>query len=760
MPYEDETVLNSALLGQDFMHDNDPFPAEDDLSGKTILLSFLDYEGDSPGESTLLISCLLNLWSQYSGHCVQIVVVFPELNGTLEETVKSWLGEEGLGVTFPAIHSFDIWKSFMTGIEDGTEGVRPHSFILERYDPDHWIIRKRYYVSPPDCNDLGGYLLAFIDERDPIDLEMVMDVSGSMNSTPPNANDTKFEMMKQAITKIGDYLKTEAHCDDRMGLIWFTDDVSEYPNSDSQKLLRITTNWAELRFQVNSHGTGNCTAMGAGLQTAFNTLTDSTQKFVILCTDGMQNINPLVIPVEDYEGEDYVIKNGDARCGPPSQIDLAPTGTKISSYGTCVHTIGIGIIADYDLLLDGIATKTQGFYQGTNDPGRDLQDSYFSLLCNCMGRGSPSILYSNNGNLSVEEHEKVEIFYLNSSIRKITVILSWKKSQGSNFMFWLYSPDGALLNLHNEMRIYEHHCMATIYLPKRQNGEYLKHIGEWRMMIRGELPTNTADYHVIIIGEDRDIKLVFDFPRKLLEVGDLFPIKVSVLKKKKPIAIEPKEIVLEKKLLPTPLPELLAEYKVSPNELLQKTKTRSDKAPKNLLNLKLKAMTSDPQFQKRLMPYTKKYSLQEGDLEYKIEKEEIIIPVALEQPGLHTFKIKARYESPEDGPICRTDMISIIVSPGKADPEKTDIDFKEISTEELKGKIIDIIPRNKKGQLLGPGHSHEFKLQAGKKEFDVEFKDLLDGTYQIELPEKEMVEIKEKDLDITFHNNLIWSGKL
>jgi len=66
--------------------------------------------------------------------------------------------------------------------------------------------------------------------------------------------------------------------------------------------------------------------------------------------------------------------------------------------------------------------------------------------------------------------------------------------------------------------------------------------------------------------------------------------------------------------------------------------------------------------------------------------------------------------------------------------------------------------------LLGPGYSYEFKLQVGEKEFDVEFEDLLDGTYQIELPvsEKEMAEIKEKelDVDITFHNNLIWRGKL
>jgi len=298
--------------------------------------------------------------------------------------------------------------------------------------------------------------------------------------------------------------------------------------------------------------------------------------------------------------------------------------------------------------------------------------------------------------------------------------------------------------------------MATINLPKRQSGENLKYVGEWRMFIRGELPITPADYHVFIIGDDTEVKHLVDFPRKPYEVEDILPIKVAVLKGKKPIVLKPEDITIEMKSLPVPLPKLLAEYKVSVNELLQKMKKGAKKVPKNLLVLKLNAMTSDPQFQKRLIPSTKQISIQKGNHEVRIENGAIIIPIALEQPGLHTFNIKVRHEDSEAGPICRTDMISIIVLPGKANPDETKIDFIEPSTDKRNGKSIKIIPRNKKGQLLGPGYSNEFKLQVGKKESDVEFKDLLDGTYQIELPVKE----EELDVDITFHNNLIWRGKL
>ncbi len=717
--------------------------------GKIILLSFID---EAYGECESVILCLEALWNKFGGgdHGVQIVAVVHE---TTKDDAISWLAGR---VTFPVIHSLDIWNQFMFGIDSPDI---PHVFIIDRT----MEIRKRIFGDDIlNCDFLECELLDVIIDREPIDLEMVMDVSDSMNRPPSGL--TKFEMMKQAISIIGDYLKDNSLCNDKMGLIWFTDDVSEYQNPSGQKLFPIPANWdeeADLRGKINDHETGICTAMGAGLQTAFDTLSPSTQKkFVILCTDGIQNINPLVKKVVDH----YQIINGDDWCGLPSEIVPEHPGIDIADYNTRVHTIGIGITASYEPLLEEIATKTNAFYQGTNDPYTDLDFIYLTTLCNCMAGGSPSILYHNTDSLSVEEHEKAEIFYLNNSVRKITVILSWKKSQESNFMFWLYSPDKTLLNLHNEMRLHENHCMATIYLPKRQNGEDLEYIGKWRMMIRGELPTTPADYHVFIIGEDIAVKVLVDFPRKSYEVGDILPIKVAVLKGKKPIVVKPKEIILEIKSLPVPLPELLAEYKVSVKELLQKTKTRIKKVPKNPLILKLNAMTSDPQFQKRLMPFTQRLSLQKGDFEFKIENKKTFIPIKLEQPGLHSFKITVRYEDPENGPICRTDMISIIVMPGKADPEQTKINFIEPSTDKLKGKIINITPRNKEGQLLGPGYSYEFKLQIGKKEFDVEFEDLLDGTYQIELPisEKEMVEIKEKelDVDITFHNNLIWRGKL
>jgi hypothetical protein len=401
----------------------------------------------------------------------------------------------GLGVTFPAIQddaSFSIFSSY----SPGDYGV-PHNYIIGR----DMVIRKDILGAVSE-DVLEGNLMDVVYMRSPVDVEMVMDVSDSMNNPSPGdpAGDAKFVMMKQAATMIADFLNDHGQADDRMGLVWFTDDASEYVNPLVQKLLPIQTNIVDLKNQIDAHDTGICTAMGAGIQKAFDTLSGSAHdRFAIVCTDGMQNIEPKVTQVgAHYE----IIDSGGWLCGGHSSVPAHP-GTNITAYTTCLHTIGIGITATYASLLQEIADATGGFYRATNDPETDLDLIYFLDLCNCLVGGSPTIVHHNAGRLHEKECEAVEYFSLNRSARKVTAMLSWKKSQKSNLTFWLYAPDGTLLYMPEEMKFFKHHCMITFYLPRIQNGSQLPHTGQWRMVIRGETPMGYADYHAFIIAEDQ-----------------------------------------------------------------------------------------------------------------------------------------------------------------------------------------------------------------------------------------------------------------
>jgi hypothetical protein len=663
----------------------------------------------------------------------------------------------GLGVTFPAIQddaSFSVFASYSPGYY----GV-PHSYVIGR---DMVIAKDLLGFMAEDV--LEGHLMDAVYMREPIDLEMVMDVSDSMNSTSPSdpLGDSKLTMMKRATTMITDLLNDHGQVSDRMGLVWFTDDASEYQNAAGQKLLPVQANCADLKAQIAAQGTGTCTAMGAGLQTAFDNLSSSVQKrFAVLCTDGMQNIEPKVTKVgSHYE----IIDSGGWLCGGHSALAPHP-GVDIASYSTCIHTIGVGITANYASLLQEIANGTNGFYLGTNDPENDLDLIYFVDLCNCLADGSPAVVHHNAGAFYPEECQAVDRFYVNRSVRKVTVMLSWKSSQPSNLTFWLHSPDGTLLDLHNEMKLFETHCLATIHLPRRQDGQEVEHVGEWRLVIRGETHGGCADYHAFVIAEDRETKYHVDFPRKLYELGDILPIKIRLTESEEPV-LRVNDIVMEEAHLRTPLAELLAQFKVSSYELMQKPRVRrgEHRTAPILLLLKLEAMASDRRFSELLTPTRNELSLRKGSLQCKIGEEGLLVPVALEQSGLCSFKVTVHCDTEKNGPISRTDMVSVYVGPGKANPERTSVRPAEISVKGLTGAIVYITPRNGRGQLLGPGLGHEFTAMAGKQALEAEVSDPLDGTYEIELliPKKVRTKAKEKrvPVDIGFQGAPIWKGEL
>ncbi len=661
----------------------------------------------------------------------------------------AWLN--GAGVTFPAIlDSAGIFASYCPP-SSPDYGYVPHNYIIGR----DMVIRMDH-VGAMDEATLRGQIMDVVYMRDPIDLELVMDVSDSMNSGAPGApgGDSKLVMMKQAATIITDFLKDHGQTDDRMGLVWFTDDVSEYENALSEKLLPIPANWADLRSQINTHGTGMFTAMGAGLQTAFETLSASThQRFVILCTDGMQNIEPKVTQVG---GHYEIIDSGGWVAGPHSSVPAHP-GVDITTYNARVHTIGIGIEATYAALLQEVANATDGFYRGTNDPDHDLDLIYLLDLCNCMAGGSPAVAHHSAGRLQAGVCEAVENFYLNSSVRKITVMLSWKKSEGGDLTFWLYGPDGSLLHLGQEMKFFESHCLATIYLPRIQDGSALPYVGQWRMVIRGETRGSGADYHAFVIAEDRKVHFHLDVPKKYYEVGDILPIKVKLTESQKPV-VRVNEIIMETSQLRLPPAELCAQYKVSAYELTRQTTGKKRRKLENPLVLKLRAMASDPACRELLKPVRKKSSLLEGSLDCKIREKEIVVPILLQQPGLVSYKITVNCGTAQSGPIYRTDMVSVHVGPGRADPGQTRVSLSEILEKDFTGALINVAPKNRLGQLLGPGLEHEFKTVAGKQAVEITVEDQLDGTYQIEA---NLSKFKgETPVSIMFQGKPIWKGEL
>jgi hypothetical protein len=734
-----------------------------DYAGKVVVLATVEYwNWPSCGR---ILSIMQNLWEKYQGHGVQMVGMHTSISPNYYGAVGAaydWLTDPAYicdKITFPVIQPDQSTynKTYYDYVPEDTRDYPPNLWIINRnqvichysnlYDPT--------LPDPALKDSIEDSILECLYVREPVDLELVMDVSGSMRSSS-TGGDSKLVLMKQASKMLIDFLYWNGKAEDRVGLVWFTDNASEYERQ-GQKLFPVKNNVAnltDLKNQIDTLGMGNCTAMGAGLQTAFSTLEPSTNKrYMILLTDGMQNIEPKLARLNDHceiiDGSDRNI------CGAHSNVAARP-GVDIASYNTGVHTIGVGITATYESLLQDLSNETDGQFLATNQPSADLDLIYFVDLCNCLAGSSPAIVHHHAGTFSPNECQAIETFKLNQSVRKITAIVSWEKSKEGSMAFWLHAPDGTILDLHQEMKLFDAYAMATIYLPKEQDGNILPHVGEWQIIVRGETGSAT-EYHTMVIAEDPETRIWFDYPKKRYEIGDIVPLRIRMEESQQALPLA-QEIHLEKTTLRTPVPEVLARYQSIPRQLEERVHTTSQIYELNPLETKMEALSIDPAFKDVLKPQKISSSLREGTLDCYINEREIILPVLLTEPGLNTFLINFEFDSNDTGPISRVSMASVHVLPGEVDPEQSIINMIPVSKERTKGCMIYFTPRNKTGHLLGPGFADELKLFLGKQQTKPNIEDLLDGTYRIEVLEGRDILAKTQPIRLIFKNKTIWTG--
>lgn len=149
--------------------------------------------------------------------------------------------------------------------------------------------------------------------------------------------------------------------------------------------------------------------------------------------------------------------------------------------------------------------------------------------------------------------------------------------------------------------------------------------------------------------------------------------------------------------------------------------------------------------------------MKKGELDFKITDKTFLVPVVLNQPGLHSFKVSVHGENAAQGPINRTDVVSVIVGPGKADAKQSSVSFVEVTLREKALARFQVTPKNAAGQWLGPGYSQEFQAMVGRQSGKVEVKDQLDGSYQVELvlPKK-----RPAPVTVLVRGEPLWKGNI
>ena len=223
----------------------------------------------------------------------------------------------------------------------------------------------------------GGTLV----DRDPVDVMLVLDLSGSMLSPACPGCQAKLDVLKDAVEIFVQLWTALAVPTDRLGITYFRTNVDEF-DAGGTVLLPVIPNAGAMIGDVQAQTTTpfDLTAMGGGLQSALNLLTDATRpRNVILLTDGMQNVNPMVRRIDDSPpagafhleiDDDPALTTGS---GVPPTVPPTELGPALDRK---INTIAVGASDPWVALLQEIASETGGLHKATTAPDDELRRFY------------------------------------------------------------------------------------------------------------------------------------------------------------------------------------------------------------------------------------------------------------------------------------------------------------------------------------------------------------------------------------------------
>lgn len=560
----------------------------------------------------------------------------------------------------------------------------------------------------------GGNLV----DRDPVDVMLVLDLSGSMLSLACPTCNQKLQVLKDAVELFIQLWTAVTVPDDLIGVTYFKTNISEF-SSNNNILVPVLPNADQIISDVHGQTTvsTNLTAMGGGLQSAINNLTDATRpQNIILFTDGMQNVNPMVQTIDDSPplGAFHLeINNEPGR----TNSDINPTDppTRLdTNLGIKINTIGVGATSSFVDLLDNIASDTGGISKLTTAPDDDLRRFYVEELINVLKEFSPQLISYRYGRTNISS-TTTETFTINKSAYRVILKLSWKRGDKLTFRV---EKDGLDITRFGKIINDSYYQIFFIDLPVEIQGQTLNSGGNWKMLIEG---TEGANYEAAAIADEVLFEYDFDIGRKDYVVGEPLELNVRLTIGKRPVTDA--ERVTTTILNPTQgLGTLLSIYSmpsVPPGYPLESQLTIGQR--------KFQLLLQNERFYQDLRGIKQTINLQNtGNGNYSANFTDTDIE------GIYTVIFRVEGESTIAGKYNRTETLSTLVRFGKAELEASKLFARlEEATQDGRRMILTVRPKDRFGNYLGPDYGHRIKatLSAGSVSSDKE--DHGDGSYSI-----------------------------
>ena len=224
---------------------------------------------------------------------------------------------------------------------------------------------------------------------------LALDLSGSMLAPACPGCASRLDVLKDSTELFVQLWSLLGRPEDRLGVTYFRTDVDQ-PSFGGSTLPLLVGNEAALIDHIGSQATvpANLTAMGGALQRAIEALADpavpAERRKVILFTDGMQNVNPMVRTVAASPPRHDI---GDEAGRPASNVVAAVPPIRLDTLpGITVDTIGVGAGQAFLDLLGDIAAQSGGSTKATTAPDDDLRRFFVEEMIGALRGFSPQLV--------------------------------------------------------------------------------------------------------------------------------------------------------------------------------------------------------------------------------------------------------------------------------------------------------------------------------------------------------------------------------